>query len=81
MENIQNAVNSMPHGSITQIARDLGVSRVTVYNVLNNIDNYDGDIEVYKKVIQEATKVLKDRAKKMQAAKDPFIKALQGCKI
>jgi peptidoglycan hydrolase CwlO-like protein len=81
MENIQNAVNSMPHGSITQIAKECGLSRVTVYNVLNNVDTFEGDIEVYKKVIQQATKLLNDRAKKMQAAKDPFIKALQGCKI
>ncbi len=81
MELIKTPIESMPRGTISEIVEKSGVSRPTVYKVLQNIDNYEGDIDVYNKVIAAATVALKKRAESIKKGSDSFSKALQGCKI
>lgn len=85
MEEISNStpniLDSLPHGSINQIAKQCNLSRMTVYKVLNNIDTYSGKQDTYAAVVKAATEILNKRNRAMTEIKDPFIKALQGCKI
>ena len=63
MELIKTPIESMPRGTISEIVEKSGVSRPTVYKVLQNIDNYEGDIDVYNKVIAAATVALKKKGR------------------
>jgi predicted DNA-binding protein YlxM (UPF0122 family) len=81
MEINKALIDSLPHGSLVEIANLSGVSRPTVNNVIENIENYSGDMEIYNKVIDAIATIISKRAESIKKGHERLNKALQGCKI
>jgi hypothetical protein len=74
----KSIIDSLPHGAINQIQKETGISRPTIYAILNNTDNYSGNLDNFKAVTKAANDILEERALAAKTAKDSFNKALQG---
>lgn len=54
-------IKQLPHGAINDIFKITGVSRPTIYKILNNIDTYSGSSENYAAVTSAATEIINSR--------------------